>query len=245
MSYIDEEVETMKDILTDMTDDFVYESETIYPEDMYFILSLLEEYYQSKAENEFGSVNTCDVAWVFAREIAMIVSENDEFNWVNAYFVINGLYESAKSEFLDYGETYDWDSQKPIEHAAQFDIDCERIEADSEVDGFEEVFSEITKTLDLYITLPDEPEESGEEEVSKLKSLIIYLSSIKKRYASDFMYDMLESSVSFQLVPLVTILVKEDFVSQYELYEGLRIVRDWTENRAKREYNMLSVGTSV
>lgn len=242
MTGLSEDVEEMKEILIDSTDEFVYENQTVLPEDMYFIAELVEEYYNSKSANEFGNEEACDIAWVFAREIAGIVEENDDFNWLNAYFVTNGLYESVRQDYLEF-DSWSRNVNQPVEHFSEFGFDSERIEHTESVDGFETTLNEIQKILELYVNLSAQPSGSIDE-LDKPQEISMFVGISKKRYASEFPYDMLESSVSFQLIPLLTELTKDSDIPNRAIYEGIRFVRDWTERRAKREHEMLCVGVN-
>lgn len=241
MSYLSDDVEEMEDILVDVTDDLVYHNQTILPEDMFFIAHLLEEYYKSKAHEEFGNKQACDIAWVFAQELAGFVSKDDEFDWFNAYFVCNGLYESVRQDFIEF-QSRSWDADAPIEHFNSFGRtqQPERIHTES-VEGFDEALNDIREVLELYVDLSTESAED-EEELGKAQQIAMFVSVLQNRYAHEFPYDMLESGVSFELVPLLTTLTTDETVSERAVYDGLRYVRDWAEQRAKREHEMLCVG---
>lgn len=240
MSYLSDDVEEMQDILVDVTDDLVYHNQTILPEDMFFIAQLLEEYYKAKAHKEFGNKQACDIAWVFAQEVAGFVAENDDFDWLNAYFVSNGLYESVRQDFIEF-QSRSWDSDPPIEHFNSFGMNRDERTHTNSVDGFEESLDEIQEVLKLYVDLSTESA-SDEEELGKAQQVAMFISVLQNRYAHEFPYDMLESGVSFELVPLLTAVTKDEDISQRAVYDGLRYVRDWTEQRAKREHEMLCVG---
>lgn len=242
MSYLSDDVEEMEDILVDVTDDLVYHDQTILPEDMFFIAQLLEEYYKSKAHQEFGNEQACDIAWVFAQELAGFVEDDDEFDWLNAYFVSNGLYESVRQDFIEF-ESRSWSSDGPIEHFESFGCEREQRVNTDPVDGFDSALEEIRDVLQLYVDLSTESS-TDEEELGKAQQVAMFVSVLQNRYAHEFPYDMLESGVSFELVPLLTALTKDEAVDDRAIYEGLRYVTKWTEQRAKREHEMLCVGTS-
>lgn len=238
MSYSNDDVEEMKDILVGVTDDLVYEEQTVLPEDMFFVASLLEEYYNAKAHHEFGNEQTCDIAWTFAQEISGFVSEKEDFDWLNAYFVSNSLFDVVRKIYIDL-DSFSLKSDGQIEHFDSFGLDVNGKTSGGPAEGFEESLREIQDVIELYVDLSTESPES-EEEFGKSAHIAMILSSIQKRYAHEFPYEMMESNVKFKLTKLLTTVMQDDSISDREVYDGLRYVTTWAEHRAKHEHDILT-----
>lgn len=239
---ISDDVETVRDMLLDLTDEVVYEDQTVCPEDMYFISLVLNEYYESQSERAFGGYEgVCEVAWTTASELAEYVGEHDELDWLNAYFVIDGIFSSVQSDYIEYPESPDGTTENPAHYDgfAGFSDSNWRDMSDTPLEESQELLKDMKEVLELHVSFEDE---SPGEGMDKPQELSMTISHLGKRYAHDFPDEMLESSVGFEFVDFLMELKQDDQFSERDIYFGLRLVTDWAELRAKREHKMLCVG---
>lgn len=239
---VSEEVADMKELLVELADELVEEEVT--PEDMYFIMQVLEEYYNAISPREFGSVMTADIAWELAKQLSVAVETTEDLDWFNLYFVADGLYEAIRAPAH---EDPDWsyDVTVPVEHPDAFEYDLPRTPYTEESKLFttlDDAVAELTELLQLYVDI-DESDAERDEMLSDTQSISMFVHILQKRYAHAFPDDMVESSVSFKLVGLLTSLEQDSTVSDTELIDAIRMVRKWAELRAHREHEMLCVGT--
>lgn len=239
---VSKEVEEMKDMLVELSDELV--EETVTPEDMYFIMQVLEEYYDAISPREFGSVTTANIAWELAKQLSVAVETTPDLDWFNLYFVADGLYEAIRAPAH---EDPDWsyDVTDPVEHPDGFGFELPKTPYDDDSKLFttlDSAVDELTELLNLYVDIEGNVLED-DEMMSDTQSISMFVHFLQKRYAHAFPDDMLESSVSFKLVGLLTSLEQDATISNTDLIDAIRMVRKWAELRAHREHEMLCVGT--
>lgn len=232
-------VDDAEEAVVDLADELVYETEAIHPEDMTFICSLFSEYYSSHAEREAGSVVTCDIAWALANELIGYIENTDDFDWINAHFLIDDLYRGVSIELLEL-PSQSYEATNNPSHPSEFDWDGEALQySDGFVSG-EDAITSVTEVLELYIPFDDSVEQS--KDISETKSLAGFFHILQTRYASDYPDDSAERNAQLQFTQFVLEVEESDRANKRELYNALRLVKQWTEQRAKREHQMLCVG---
>lgn len=242
MSYTSDDVEEVKDMLIDIGDEFAWETQEILPEDMYFFCLLLNEYYGAQSKNESGSETVCDISWSLAREFNGIVQDNEKVDWLNAYFICDGLFNCVSHRLREY-PSRDRTAPETVQHYSEFSFNAENLEhQDTSFDGMDELFDEIRELLELYVDL----DEDTDAKIPKARALQMFFSILSKRYAHDFTdADMIESIHGINLTQAYADMERDEETTDVELYEAVRLTRDWLELRMKREHEMLCVGTDV
>lgn len=232
---LDPEIESFQEQVSELGDELVYDDESITPQDAFFICDLLEEYYNAKAEEEFGSVKSVEYAWDIAREIAEHVDTNDDLDWINAYFIISGAGDSIRRDMAEFDDDLSWDSSPPVEHLDGFSGDSETSHSISNA------VSEISELAELYVDLESE----SEGPMDKCSSLSMVFSHLGTRYAHEFPDDMLESAVGMQMTETFVSWEKDESINKTEMLYGIRLVEKWCGLRARREHEMLCIGTEL
>lgn len=230
------DIEELKHQIVDVTDELV--GGDITAEDMYFVLLLFEEYYQSAESPKFHSVTTANIAWEFANQMASVVENTEDFDWFNAYFVADGLHTSVQDTRLDAVENDDTINTHPEQFTYSFE--SSQYDSNSELfNSLETVQNDIVELLELYVDLETTDDT---DEISDTQLLQTFFHNLKKRYASEFSDDILESSISFEFCMLISEATKDDTVtSQREVERALYFVTEWTNFKAHYEHDMLTM----
>jgi hypothetical protein len=168
-----EEIETAKEYLIELGDEFVHKEEKIYPEDMFFICDLIETYYESHQEKSIHQPYISDISWELAIQLKNLIKEDPEVTWLNAFFVIDSLYLSSRkrpdsSSYEDKNEP----PERNISHPDNFKYNVESLDvelpASRSDEDFESVFEEIIELLELYI---DEEKIQQVSQTKRMESL--------------------------------------------------------------------------
>lgn len=250
----DENLRSVKDYITELGDELVYEQETIWPEDMFFIFDLLETYYESHQERNINEPEVCDISWELAVQLKNMVADDPEVTWLNAFFVIDSLYQATRRiPTLDDSESdstsEEQNARDEITHPSQFQYDLTdlniELPASRTDEEFENTFEEIVELLELYIETEKLEENSISKEsdgVPPLFEIEIFFSSLKKRYAQSFVDDILESTLSFKLSRFLITLEKDEDIQKTDIESACSKVRGWAGFRARREYERMVLG---
>lgn len=228
----DPQIKRAQSLIIDLTDELLEGDLT--PQDGFFICKLLEHHYAAEGDKERGSKTTAEIAWEFAQQITEHVDDQDtDFSWLHAHFVISSFHTTTQRQYLDY-DAYHPSTSTPVDdrsHASTFTGDTDSITP------LEHATDEFTDLVELHVDVDEETD----VHFSRSDSLALLFMNLSKRYARHFPYDMLESAVSFEFVPQLTEYEQDDDVTAYELTDALRLVKEWTGLRARREYQMLTV----
>lgn len=203
----------------------------VSPADARFACQLLREHYEAASDREYGSRVSCEFAWRLAREIATLVEENPEIDWLNAYFIGKGVVDSFRRP--------DFEAGLPEGHDDPHHPEWVTGEARGAAEGVEDALAEFVEVASLHVDLDEPIEEAGEMDRAAL--LAMTFGHLDTRYAHDLPDDMLESAAGMELTGVVSEFSEREGASRRELVMGGRLVENWLEHRCKNEHVALCV----
>ena len=230
-------MDSFSESLVDLCDTLVYENKYVYPEDMFFVLRLLEKHYKG-IKREQDCTDVCEIAWEIATFTTDYVESKHKFHWINAYAVLSKNYNRKLRNTSS--REHDFESVQP-HHYSKPEIDYEHHES---VEQLMKTVSEITDVIETYRnTLSGKSSgevEQNEEEIPNVVDITMRMDTLSKRYASRFEYDIKESEFGMELANTILIpYEKSETVADDVLCEAFELVVDWTEQKAKREYSTI------
>ena len=232
---------SFSDALVDLCDRIVYEQNYVYPEDMFFVLLLLEKYYKGLSrEKDYTQI--CNITWEIATFTTDFVESNHNFHWINAYSVLSQNYNRKLREMTTHSNSFDYPSYNHYSTPEQ------TIDLHESAKTLSETITKITEVIQLYRNelakdaLTEEMDETNDTEtIPNKREIPLLLHTLSKRYASEFEYDIIESEYGMELINTVIIQhEKDDSVSNKEICEALNLIVEWTNQKAKREYSVIS-----
>jgi len=229
------------DALVDLCDRIVYEQNYVYPEDMFFVLLLLEKYYKGLSRDE-DYTQICNIAWEIATFTTDFVESNHNFHWINAYSVLSQNYNRKLREMTTHAIEFECPSY------SHYSTPEQTVDLHESAKTLSETINDITEIIQLYrngLSEDASTEEMDEindtEAIPNKREISLHLHTLSKRYASGFEYDIIESAYGMELINTVIIKhEKDDSVSNKEVCKALDLIVEWTNQKAKREYSVIS-----
>lgn len=232
----DSEMETAKDALTELGDTLVNEGRLTHA-DAYFVCTLLAEYYRAEADNESGSKQAVEFAWDLARQLTVHIDEKPEFDWLNAYFVARSTIRALHSDQMDYSMPPQTATDTPV----HFDGVTAGDRAGEATERLANSINELADLTDMYVDM----EEPSDARCGKPQDLRKFFTTLEKRYAHGFQYEILECSVGKRLIDTMVEYREDDEYTPYDLMTGGLFIEEWLEYRSKEIHHALrTTGTT-